>query len=82
MLACGASLMRLHFFPNSGIIGGMSEFRLMQERLSRTALKDLTPVSLKTGVPVPTLYKIARGETKNPRVQTVEKITKYYRENP
>jgi predicted transcriptional regulator len=60
----------------------MSDFQTMQARLSRTKLKDLGPVSIKTGVPVPTLYKIARGETKNPRVHTVEKITKYYRENP
>lgn len=74
--------MRLLFFPSSGIISTMTDFQTMQERLSKTALKDLTPVSMKTGVPVPTLYKIARGETKNPRVQTVEKITKYYRENP
>lgn len=60
----------------------MSEFQSVQERLAKTPLKDLAAVSLKSGVPVPTLYKIARRETKNPRVQTVEKISKYYRENP
>ena len=60
----------------------MSEFQSAQERLARTPLKDLHAVFEKTGVPVATLYKIARGDTKNPRIHTVEKITKYYRENP
>jgi predicted transcriptional regulator len=58
----------------------MSEFQTAQERLAKTPLKDLKALGIAIGVPWPTLYKIKRGETTNPRLDTVEKITKYYRE--
>jgi predicted transcriptional regulator len=34
-------------------------------------------IACEAGVPYPTLSKIAQGTTKNPRVQTVERLHKY-----
>lgn len=42
--------------------------------------KDRWPaVSEKTGVPVDTIIKVARGHTKNPRYQTLAPLIKHYR---
>lgn len=42
--------------------------------------KDKWPqIAEKTGVPVDTLIKVARGHTRNPRFHTVDPLTKYYR---
>lgn len=60
----------------------MSDYQLVQERLARTPLKGLRMIREKTGVPVSTLYKIKNGETKNPRINTIEAVAKYCRENP
>jgi predicted transcriptional regulator len=57
----------------------MSEFQTAQERLAKTPLKDLKALAQAIDVPWTTLYKIKRGETKNPRIETAEKLTKYYR---
>ena len=46
----------------------------VRHRLLALNLKQLDRLSELSGVPVPTIYKIRREETKNPGIDTVRKI--------
>jgi len=48
------------------------------ERLRRCSRSDIRVISEKTGLPFHTLCKIATGETKDPRVSTIQALTEYY----
>ena len=46
----------------------------VRERLARLSRADLTALAKKTGVPFTTLQKIQRGETEDPRIETVRSV--------
>lgn len=46
----------------------------VRKMLSKLDLAQLDKLSEKSGVPTSTIYKIKRGETANPGVDTVRKI--------
>jgi DNA-binding phage protein len=68
----------LDSIPAVGNIMGAMNFETAQKRLAKTPLKVLKTIGQETGIPWQTLYKIARNETGNPRVKTVEALAKYY----
>ena len=41
-------------------------------------MRDLEEVAEISGVPFHTIAKIKRGETTNPRIETVERLLNYY----
>lgn len=57
----------------------MDDLTLIQSRLSLIPISALVAVSAETGVPFGTLFKIKYGTTKNPRFDTVKKLTEWAR---
>jgi hypothetical protein len=55
-----------------GIIGAMLEFVL--HRIGTRNLAQLKRLAGRSGVPYPTVLKVARGYTKRPMVHTVEAL--------
>jgi hypothetical protein len=56
----------------------MLDFNAILRRLSGLNREDLRHIADSSGVPFDTLLKIANGETKNPRVLTVEPLVAYF----
>jgi predicted transcriptional regulator len=57
-----------------------SIFQYVKERLPDPSNKDeLDKIAKGSGVPFHTLLKIAKGETTDPRVSTVEELFRYFR---
>jgi len=56
----------------------MYSFDIILKRLENRPQADLVAISEQSGVPFHTLLKIASGETKNPRVRTVEQLQRYF----
>lgn len=46
----------------------------VREALGKLNMAQLGELSEKSGVPMPTLYKIRQGETENPGIETVRKF--------
>ena len=57
----------------------MDDLNYVVERLLADGKGRWSEVSDKTGVPVDTIIKVARGHTRNPRFHTIDPLTKYYR---
>lgn len=59
----------------------MSEsiYAFVLEKLQATKYR-WPAVSAGSGVPIRTLEKIARQETRNPKIETIEKLASYFRE--
>lgn len=51
----------------------------IKQQLSRYSREDLEVIAPNIGVPFPTLLKIQRGYTKNPRLATIEPILVYFK---
>lgn len=51
----------------------------VREALFGLTLKQVDAVAEQSGVPASTIYKIKRGETKNPGVETLRKFMPYVR---
>lgn len=46
----------------------------VRKRLAKLTRAELTVLAKKTGVPFTTLQKIQRGETEDPRIETVRSV--------
>ena len=46
----------------------------VKARLGRLTLKELEEIAVISGVPFTTIYKIRRGETENPGIETVRRF--------
>ena len=57
----------------------MNELELIRERLSAIPISELAEFGKRAGVSFGTLHKIKYGQTKNPRFETVKKLTDYFR---
>jgi predicted transcriptional regulator len=58
-----------------------SLLRYVQERLPAPNERErLEEIAKAAGVPYHTLLKIAKGETHDPRISTVENLIRYFRE--
>lgn len=62
-----------------GIIHRMNAiFSTLMTHLDGCRLRDLEEVAQISGVPFHTIAKIKRGETTNPRIDTVERLLNYF----
>ena len=57
----------------------MDDLTFVVSRLMADGKDKWELVAEKTGVPVDTIIKVARRQTKNPRFYTIDPLTKYYR---
>ena len=53
-------------------------FSTLMTHLNGCRLRDLEEVAQVSGVPFHTIAKIKRGETTNPRIETVERLLNYF----
>lgn len=58
----------------------MSDFQSLLSRLRAAPASELHAIAAKSGVPYSTLRKLREATTKNPRIQTVERLRSYYTE--
>lgn len=65
---------RLLFLSISGKLPAMNILKPLKARLDRMDRMDIELLSIRSDVPAPTISKIKRGETVNPRILTVEKL--------
>lgn len=68
----------LTWVPYSGTLRAM-DWSLIKRRIVRTKDEDLASLSRESGVPHGTLWNIKHGLTKNPRVQTFEKLVAHFK---
>lgn len=61
------------------ILGVMDDLNFVIERLKADGKAQWPVIAEKTGVPVDTIIKVARGQTTNPRFRTIDPLVKYYR---
>jgi len=58
-----------------------SPFKYVKERLPAPSNREeLEKIAKAADVPYHTLLKIAKGETEDPRVSTIENLLRYFRE--
>lgn len=57
----------------------MSDFEFVRTRL-QSKVQSLYAVARGSGVPFSTVQRIASGQTPAPRVDTVEKLARYFRD--
>lgn len=57
----------------------MDDLAYVVARLMADGKKRWRDIAEKTGVPVDTIIKVARGHTRNPRFHTIDPLAKYYR---
>lgn len=57
----------------------MDDLELIKTRLAAAPISSLRSLSVDTGIPFGTLFKIKYGTTKNPRWETVKPLAAYYR---
>ena len=46
----------------------------VRERLQSMSARDVVLLARRSSVPLPTIYKIRNGQTRNPRIDTVREI--------
>jgi hypothetical protein len=72
----GSRLRRMDQTPTFELVKARQAYVIAQ---LRDAAKDQwETIAEKSGVPLPTLIKIARGQTKNPTLQTLDLLLRYY----
>lgn len=63
--------------PNSGTLAVM-EWLVIKRRISKLRQDDLASEARACGVPHGTLWNIWSGATKNPRIETYQKLARRY----